>query len=169
MYRFTTWTEHNCFTIRVMKMLIGTYGQLLSTYFGKHTLAWHAVTTQVVANSAGAASGVLRCGEAELWASSVVNLALVSSWMLSTISKRQEISVCVFLCLYLCVCVLWACLPFWPSLSYTFIWTTPPVLFLRVTGFRPSLLVTVPSCADSSSTHHSLPPVTHQCHLLIWI
>lgn len=56
--------------------------------------------------------------------------------------------------------MLWACLPFWPSLSYTFIWTNPLVLFLRITGFRPSLLVTVPSCADSSSAHQSLPPVT---------
>ena len=58
------------------------------------------------------------------------------------------------------VCVhVWALLPFWPSLSNTFMWTTPLVLFLRITGFRPSLLFTVPSWADSSSAHHSFPPV----------
>lgn len=50
-------------------------------------------------------------------------------------------------------------LPFCPSLSYTFICTTPLVLFRRIMWFRPSLLLAVPSCAESSSAHHSLLPV----------
>lgn len=39
---------------------------LSRAYFGRRTFARHAVATQVVANSAGAAAGVLRSGEAEL-------------------------------------------------------------------------------------------------------
>lgn len=137
--------------------------------FGKCTFTRHAVTTQVVANSARAATGVLGSREAELWASTVVYLARVSSWMLSTTRQKASnkvLHMCVgsvCFCVYICVIVcwhVWACLPFWPSLSYTFIWTTPLVLFLRITRFRPSLLVTVPSWADSSSAHQSLPPVT---------
>lgn len=154
--------------------------ETLQQVFEKLTFTGHAISSQVVANSAGAATGVLRSGETELWASSVVCLARVSSWMLSTASKRQTVRyhkcmwvVCVFLCVCPCLCV--ADLPFWPSLSYTFMWTTPLVLFLSMTTLRPSLLVTVPSCPDSSSAHHSLPPVIinvtflksgHRCKLL---
>ena len=83
--------------------------RLLSrAYFGKRTFARHAVATQVVANGAGAAAGVLRSGEAKLWAAAVVYLARVSSWMLST--TRQEARnkvplVCVRVCVCVCVCV----------------------------------------------------------------
>lgn len=44
----------------------------------QRTLARHAVTSQVVADGAGAAAAVLRGGEAELRTSSVVDLARVS-------------------------------------------------------------------------------------------
>lgn len=57
--------------------MLGVDGRIV-THLGKHTFARHAVTTQVVANGAGAAAGVLRGGEAELRASSVVYLAWVS-------------------------------------------------------------------------------------------
>lgn len=46
-------------------------------------------------------------------------------------------------------------LPCCASLSYTFIWTTPEVLFLRTVGFLPSLLLQVPSWAKFWSAHHS--------------
>lgn len=48
------------------KMLLGNYWQLWGIYFVKRTFTRHAVATQVVANSAGAATGVLGSGEAEL-------------------------------------------------------------------------------------------------------
>lgn len=57
--------------------MLGVDGCIV-THLGKRTFARHAVTTQVVANGAGAAAGVLRGGEAELRASSVVYLAWVS-------------------------------------------------------------------------------------------
>lgn len=146
--------------------MLGVDGRIV-THLGKRTFARHAVATQVVANGAGAAAGVLRGGKAELRASSVVYLAWVSPWAPSTTNRRQVMRGGKCMCL---ACVLPDCIfirsPFWPSLSYTFMWTTPLVLFLSTTRFRPSLLVTVPSCADSSSAHHSLPPVNHQCHLL---
>lgn len=52
------------------------------------TFTRHAVTAQVVSDGARTAPGVLRGGEAELRALSVVYLARVSSWMLSTTNRR---------------------------------------------------------------------------------
>lgn len=49
---------------------------------GNRTLARRAIATQVVANGAGAAAGVLWSWEAQLRASSVVYLARISSWLL---------------------------------------------------------------------------------------
>lgn len=49
-------------------------------------------------------------------------------------------------------------LPFWLSLSYTLMWTTPVVLFRRTIRFFPSLLLMVPSWARTSSAHHNFPP-----------
>lgn len=74
--------------------------------FGKLTFAWHTVATQVVANGAGAATGVLRSGETELRAPAVVYLAWVSSWMLSTASTMHIIrsALCVW-CVLRVICV----------------------------------------------------------------
>lgn len=47
-------------------------------------------------------------------------------------------------------------------------WITPAVLFLRMARFLPSLLVTVPSCPESSSAHHSLPPATINVTSICW-
>lgn len=129
-------------------------------HFIKYTFTRYAVTKQVVANCAGAASGVLRGGEAELWAASVVDLAQVSSWMLSTTNNKCKWLPWVVLYLHWLIDLWKQSLPFWPSRSYTFMCTTPLVLFLRITKFWPSLLVTVPSCPNLSSAHQSLPPVT---------
>lgn len=137
---------------------------------GNRTLTRHAITAQVIANGAGTAAGVFWSWETELWASSVVYLAWISSWILNKISKRKTVRYykkvhCVRICICVYCCVR-NCLPFWLSLSYTFIWTTPLVLFLKITRLRPSLLVTVPSCPDSSSAHQSFPPVTSSENVL---
>lgn len=52
--------------VSVKEMLISWCWQLFSSSFGEHTLARHAVATQVVADRAETAAGVLGSGEAEL-------------------------------------------------------------------------------------------------------
>lgn len=46
-------------------------------------------------------------------------------------------------------------LPCWAALSYTFMCTTPDVLFRRTVGFLPSFLLQVPSWPKFWSAHHS--------------
>lgn len=57
---------------------------------GNRTLARRAIATQVVANGAGAAAGVLWSREAQLRASSVVYLALISSWLLKQNQQTDD-------------------------------------------------------------------------------
>lgn len=58
------------------------------------TLARRAIATQVVANGAGAAAGVLWSREAQLRASSVVYLALISSWLLKQNQQTHHQQAC---------------------------------------------------------------------------